>query len=212
MIKQLCAAIGLMATLSCVAEVNIEYYRYTDSKGNLVIDRSIPSEFVAKGYDVIDEHGELVRQVPRALTPEERAVKDARDAAQNELEAIEKAQRDYDIMLLRKYSFVSDIKSEQKRKVNELKVRLSILKGNLKSLRSEIEAEYEKAARIEQRGGNAEPIESRIQQLENKIISTEATLVKHQEGVAELNQEYEQAIQRFKEIANLRQRHQGVQP
>lgn len=216
MLSRLIAGWGLAAAISGMAMLagaqstapDIEYFRYTDENGNLVIDRTIPSQYAGKGYDVLDDNGRLLRQVPRALTPEEFAQKQAREAEQKRVQAQEDAQRDYDVMLLRKYSFVSDIESEQKRKVNELKVRLAILKGNLKTLRSEIELEYEKAARIEQRGGNAAPVEERIQLLENKIITTEATLLKHQESVQALSLEYEQAIARFKQISDLRQRRQ----
>ena len=49
-----------------------EMYRYTNAQGITVIDRQgVPSEFIAKGYEVLNEQGRVVRVVPPAPTAEE---------------------------------------------------------------------------------------------------------------------------------------------
>ena len=54
-----------------------ELYRYTNAEGTVVIDHRIPPQYVAQGYEVLNDKGVVVRVVPRELTPEERELEQA---------------------------------------------------------------------------------------------------------------------------------------
>lgn len=184
-----------------------EYYRYIDSNGSLVIDNDIPPELASKGYSVIDGHGRLLRKVaPRASDEDIQAAKLADQLESQRLEKKRKQDR-YDLSLLRRYSFVSDIEAEKNRKFKELEVSISILKGNLIGVRSELEVEYERAAKIERSG--RKPVQSltdRITSLEEKITTTENMLNKRRAAKDIIGLEYQQAIDRFKELQAIRGR------
>lgn len=184
-----------------------EYYRYTDLNGNMVIDNDIPPELIKNGYDVIDKHGRMIRSIKPQATEEQLIAVTAERKKQQEEEAKLRAQAIYDLSLLRRYSFVSDIEAEKTRKIKEMEISVSILKGNLIGVRSELALELEKAAQIERAGRKlTETQQERIATLEKKITTTEDMLNKRRAARDITGLEYQRSIERFKELQIMRGR------
>ncbi|NRB37281.1 MAG: hypothetical protein HRU20_02300 [Pseudomonadales bacterium] len=184
-----------------------EYYRYINDSGILVIDNDLPVKYASKGYDVINKHGRVIRHVDAQVTGDALL---AAKAAQKRLakeDNLRQAQEQYDMSLLRRYSFVTDIEAEKKRKIREMEISVSILKGNLNSVRSELESEYEKAAQVERTGRAPSKSQvSRIANLEKKITTTEDMLNKRRAARDITSLEYQRSIERFKELQVMRGR------
>ncbi|KAB0546728.1 DUF4124 domain-containing protein [Pseudomonas argentinensis] len=123
-----------------------EMYRYTNAQGITVIDRQgVPSEFIAKGYDVLNEQGRVIRVVPPAPTAEE---------MQKILADRERAKSD--AQLLRLYSSLEDVDRAQARKLAELDGLIGVAKGNLQSVRQQ-QANLQKQAADQERAGREVP-------------------------------------------------------
>jgi len=123
-----------------------EMYRYTNAQGITVIDRQgVPSEFIAKGYEVLNEQGRVVRVVPPAPTAEE---------MQKILADRERAKSD--AQLLRLYSSLEDVDRAQARKLAELDGLIGVAKGNLQSVRQQ-QANLQKQAADQERTGREVP-------------------------------------------------------
>ncbi|MDF3932472.1 DUF4124 domain-containing protein [Pseudomonas citronellolis] len=102
-------------------------YRYVDDKGVTVIDRlGVPSQYIGKGYEVLNEQGRVIRVVPPAPTAEE--LKQRKAAA---------AQASSDAQLLRLYTSVEDVDRARERKMSELDGLSSVARGNLQSLKTQ---------------------------------------------------------------------------
>lgn len=123
-----------------------EMYRYTNAQGITVIDRQgVPSEFIAKGYEVLNEQGRVIRVVPPAPTAEE---------MQKILADRERAKSD--AQLLRLYSSIEDVDRAQARKLAELDGLIGVAKGNLQSARQQ-QANLQKQAADQERAGREVP-------------------------------------------------------
>lgn len=123
-----------------------EMYRYTNAQGITVIDRQgVPSEFIAKGYDVLNEQGRVIRVVPPAPTAEE---------MQKILADRERAKSD--AQLLRLYSSLEDVDRAQARKLAELDGLIGVAKGNLQSVRQQ-QANLQRQAADQERAGREVP-------------------------------------------------------
>lgn len=178
-----------------------QYFRYLDEDGKYVINNLLPPEAAAQGYEVVDGNGRVIRTVERQLTAEEQEKKQDKEKAAKAAEAESDRQLAYDRQLLQKFSFVSDIEAELERKKEGFKVRVSILQGNLKNLRIEIESEYDKAVAMERTSSKiSDMTRERIEQLEKQILSAEALLMKHEQHIVDLEAEYAHAITRFQEL------------
>lgn len=125
-----------------MASQAVEYYRYVDERGITVINRQgVPREYIANGYEVLNERGRVIRTVPRAPTPEE---------YQKILEARE--QEAYDRHLLRLYSMPEDVDRARERRFAELEGLIARVRGNLLSLTDNKAELLNRAANIERAG------------------------------------------------------------
>ena len=94
-------------------------YRYKNEVGGTVVDWQVPVEFIAKGYEVLDESGTVVDIVPRQLTAEEMNDQDL--VARLKQDAVIEKQRlaEWDRQLLLRYSTVDDIEAAHQRALSE---------------------------------------------------------------------------------------------
>ena len=175
------------------------FYRYENVEGVTVIDDHVPPELAYKGYSVLNRSGRVLEVVPRALSEAERrdpngpAVK-ARLAAEDR----ERQQR-FDRALLKRYSAVADIEAARTRKLNEIKVRINLLKGGIATQREQLEKTQEEAAGFE-REGQSVPAElpAAIASLREEIAKTEGQIAQHEKELAAAELRFELEIARFK--------------
>lgn len=134
------AALALLTT--AVAAQAAEYYRYVDTNGITVISRQgVPANVIGNGYEVINEHGRVVRVVPRALTPEEHRLLKA-----------EREQAEIDRQLLRLYSQVSDVDRAEERKLMEIDAFIGLVRRNIADLNEDKAALFNEAGNHERSG------------------------------------------------------------
>lgn len=166
MLKTITFGLTLLGSLCCVMPVAAaEYYRYLNDKGVPVLDRQgVPPEFIEKGYQVVDDQGRVLREIPPAPTPEER-----------ERMAAEKARASSDAQLLRIYSESADVERARDRKLSELDGVIGVAQSNLNSLRVQQANLQSKAAEFE-RASRKVP-EHLIVQIDN-IKAEQASLEK----------------------------------
>ena len=170
-------------------------YRYKDEKGVVVIRSTMPSEMIKRGYEILDRNGKVIQVIPS----------ESEIASQQESVRKKKEQDDYDLSLLRRYSFVKDIEEERRRKITELNTRLNVLKGNLTGVRAELENAYVIVADSERGGKEVDPVQKkRIQKLEEQITVTEQQIKHNEEDIRRREAEYARSMIRFRELQAIR--------
>ena len=136
----------LFCALLPLAAGAAEMYRYKNDQGITVIDRQgVPSQFIGKGYEVLNDQGRVVRVVPPAPTAEE---------MQKLLADRERAKSD--AQLLRLYSAPEDVDRAASRKLAELDGLINIAKGNLQAVRLQ-QSNLQKQAADQERAGRKVP-------------------------------------------------------
>ena len=127
---------GLILFILMTLEVQAQggnLYRYRDDEGNEIIATQIPAEFVKNGYEIINDRGQVIRDVSPTLTDEER------ESQANSLEAIRPAEEDQirqqeeNAQLLRLYRAPEEVVRRRDSILEELDAQLTvlnILKGN----------------------------------------------------------------------------------
>jgi hypothetical protein len=189
----------LMSQLSLAADGRGPYlYRYVDEAGITVINSSISPEYVKRGYEILKMDGSLVKVVPRSLTPEERALAaiDAREKDKEEIEAKRLAKWDKSLML--RYSTIEDIEAARDRALSELRIRISIMRSNVRALTLQVESHQSRAADVERRGGIV-PVEmvAAIGTLRREIKATERSIEERVEETEVVARGFKRDIERF---------------
>lgn len=192
-----------------------QVYRYLNDEGVPVINHSIPPEFVPRGYDILDANTlQLIKRVPRTLTEEERRLRNT-DEARAQLKAEEERKlKEWDESLMIRYSSVSDIEAAESRAVQDLQIRISILKSNLTSIKALIEKEQQSAANMERRGIAApKELLSKIQILRQEIEDTEQAIKIRNHEIDQVKASFLRDIERFKTLSDqVEMRRRGIAP
>ncbi len=187
-----------LCTLSA-ATLAVEFlYRYKNDDGVMVIDYTIPPEFVDHGYEILNPDGTVNRVVDRALTDEEKASRSS-DEYRQRAEAEEAEQlRQWDESLLLRYSSIEDIEAARDRGLSELRIRISILRSNVRSLKQQVENNQAKAADIERGGASVSvDIVSAIDTLQSEIAETERSIEERLNEAEAVGESFQRDIERF---------------
>ena len=119
-------ALGMLLSIVVQAAEtpSIQLYRYVDSRGVTVLDRQgVPPEYVAKGYEILNAQGRVIKVVPPAPTAEQL----------RQVEA-DKLQADADARLMNLYGSVEDVDRVKTRRLAELDALVNVANGNLLAL------------------------------------------------------------------------------
>lgn len=122
-----------------------QLYRYINDNGVTVLDRSVPPQFVGRGYEVLDMDGRVKEVIPAALSPAERQ-------AQRAAEQEQRRQRSADETLLRLYSSVADLDRAHNRQVQQVEALIATAEAGLLTLRSQRDDVQSRAASQERAG------------------------------------------------------------
>jgi hypothetical protein len=181
-----------------------ELYRYTNEEGNTVIDYRVPDQYIANGYEVLSEDGVVLRVVPRELTDEEKAAW-ANQAAENRAAEVDRERlRQWDESLLLRYSSTEDIEDARNRALRDLRIRLSILKSNKRSLKLQIENHQRQAADLERSGLAVPPqLTEAISDAQSQIRVTERSIVEREREIDKVSTSFQRDIDRFVQLQDL---------
>lgn len=190
------AALLLQLAAPMVESANL--YRYTNEEGNVVVDYQVPARYIAQGYEVLNMEGVVLEVVPRQLTEEEKKVLNA----QQELEAAARAEqerlREWDESLLLRYSTIADIEAAEERALRDLRIRMSILKGNKRSLKQQVENYQAQAADLERSGQQVDVARLvAIEDIQEEIQATDRSINDRAREIEEVQAAYQRDKDRF---------------
>jgi len=200
---RLAAPVLLVALAATTADAR-NLYRYTNDRGNPVVDYQVPAEYVAKGYEVLNEDGVVVKVVPRTLTADEQKVFNAQQSLEAQAKAEEKRLREWDESLLLRYSTVADIEDARERALRDLRIRLSILKGNRRSLKQQVENYQAQAADLERIGQKVDVQRlSAIEDMQAEIDATDRAIAERTREIDDVAAAFDRDIERFKMLLDV---------
>ena len=175
-----------------------DLYRYTNNEGNMVVDDRIPGEYSARGYEVLNEEGVVIKVVPRELTEEELQQRGIEEKLAAAAVAEKERLRKWDESLLLRYSTIADIEAARERALRDLRIRVSILKSNTRSLKQQVENYQAVAADTERSGGTVDLAQlTVIEELQSEIGVTERSIIDRQAEVESVQREFQLDINRF---------------
>ena len=197
------ALLVIAALLSGLSQVAFsrDLYRYYDGEGKMVIDYRVPAEYAGAGYEVLNEDGVVIKVVPRELTEEEKQQRNALEIQQAAAEAEQERLRKWDESLLLRYSTIADIEDMRERSLRDLRIRVSILKSNRRSLKQQVENYQSQAADLERRGQEVDVDRLQaIEELQREIAATDRAIAERQREIQEVSAGYQADIERFAQL------------
>ena len=124
-------------------------YRYTNDSGARVMSDAISPYYAAKGYEIIDSRGNVIKIIPKELSPEEKARQQKQREKQATLDA-------WDQKLRSRYHSLTDIEATKKRRLKGIDNSITSLQLTLDNI-SETVKYYQAEAASNERQGVAVP-------------------------------------------------------
>jgi len=192
-------AIALDGTECALAAKQL--YRYTDATGIPVINDRLPPEAIKNGYEVLNGQGVVVSEVPAQMTPEQVVESDEQAAKERAAREAKALQAQKDQLLLMRYSSISDIEAARERALQSIRIRVSILRSNIRSMVQRVENYQAEAANIERAGGtvDGERIDA-INSLRKRLASTQRQLSDRELEMQQVRADYQVDIDRFQHL------------
>lgn len=186
------------------AALSVQLYRYINDEGSTVIDYQVPPEHVKKGYEVLNDKGVVISVVPRELTEEEQQEADARKRLEQEAMLEQQRLQEWDEALLLRYSTVEDIEAAQERALRDLRIRVSILKSNKRSLKQQVENYQAQAAEMERMGRevDVERLQA-IVDLQSEIAISDRAIADREVEIEAVQKAFESDIERFEVLLDM---------
>jgi len=193
-----CLFIAVLLLNVAPAVQSRDLYRYYNDEGNMVVDYQVPAKYVGGGYEVLNDVGVVIKVVPRELTEEEKQAADAQQTLEQQALAEQERLRKWDESLLVRYSSIADIEDARERALSELRIRVSILKSNKRSLKHQVENYQAQAADLERSGQQVDVARLRvIEDLQGEINITDRAIADRQLEIEQVSAAYQLDIERF---------------
>ncbi|WP_290523695.1 hypothetical protein [Alcanivorax sp.] len=170
------------------------YFRHVTPDGVVHLNRTLRTEAIENGYQLLDSHGRVLEEVEGVELNDE-------EARKMRLEQARQAREDKE--LLRLYAGPDDAVRARDRKIDALELSISYEENNLAQLQMKLDDEIAVAARSE-RAGKKVPkgVKEAIDRLKRQIASSEEKLAEFDREIDEAGEEFAPIIKRLKEIEN----------
>ncbi len=176
-------------------------YRYKDENGVTVLGLNIPPHLVGNGYEILSSSGRLIESVAPALTAEQIADRDNKEAEQVRQAMAVKKQKEEDLALLKLYSHPNDAVRVLKRKLQDIDDYISLKNGNISVVKGQLSQEETKAANRERTGKKVpDSTLNKISQQKNKIIEIEQDISVKRAEIPVISKEFDKIITRLESI------------
>ncbi|MBL4571143.1 MAG: hypothetical protein JKY21_08355 [Alcanivorax sp.] len=168
------------------------YFRHYSADGVMHLNRTLTSDAIRSGYQLLDEQGRILEDVKAVnLNDEEARVKRLQQARQ--------ARQDEE--LLRMYAGPEDAVRARDRKIDALDLSISYEENSLAQLQMKLDDEIAVAARNERAGREVpEGVLEAIERLKRQIELAEEKLEAFEADIEEARKEYAPIIQRLEQI------------
>lgn len=144
--KRIIGATLLVSFIGLVGSAQAaQFYRWKDEQGNLFVQSYIPPEYVANGYEIVDEAGNLIKTVAPQISEAEKKAK--------ELSRINgEMQRARDEELLKFYRSPSDVDRAMSTWLSRMDMEIRVKQNRIRIKENEFAKLQEQAANLERSG------------------------------------------------------------
>lgn len=196
--------VGLLGFMLLPMAESAQLYRYQNDQGVTVVDWYIPAAYASRGYEVLNESGQVMKVVPRAPTDSELAEQAAEARERQLAEEAERAQRERDTFLLRRYSSTDDIAAARDRAIRELDIRIAILSSQRGTLSDQLAVHQENQSQKQASGIPLTAYENdTISALQAEIASVDEAIQGRKDQSEAIREAYQRDIERFVDLEDI---------
>ncbi|MCB1599514.1 MAG: DUF4124 domain-containing protein [Lysobacterales bacterium] len=193
-------ALGVHSSAAAAGEKAGKLYKWTDKDGNIHFSDQIPPEAKEYAREKINDQGISVERTERALTPEERAAKEAEERRIAEEAAAKEARRKADEALLNSYASEEDLDRAYSQRMDLLGQTIEARRVEINAREISLSQLVAQAADMERSGRTvSDALKQMITGERAEIERQKQFLVRKEAEKIEAKADYERDLAKYKE-------------
>lgn len=187
--------------LALAAPAMGKMYRYKNDEGETVMSNTLPREALEQGYEVLNDNGRVVEDVPPPPTEEELRERERERERRKQQEKERSEQKEQDRQLLRQYSSPDDAVRALQRKLRERFGTVRLKLGNIRNIEGQIENLQNRAANQERSGEEvSESLREEMERHRAEKASLLSDIRAEMDKADKTREEYRRRVKRLEEL------------
>ncbi len=196
--------LSLLLLIAIQSSVEAKLYKWVDENGNVQYSDKMPPNYVDQSHAELDQRGLPIKQVERAMTPEEVAEKKRIEELRRETQKRLREQKAKDRVLLKTFQSEDDIILARDGKLNLYDTHIRIAYKNIEQLKARLAIKKKKAANLERQGKKIpNKLQRSIDNIRQQIKDNYASILRQGENKKQVREKYGADLARFRELKKL---------
>ena len=185
--------------LTCTFSVQAKMYKWVDENGQVHFGDRIPSKYVVKEHDELNELGVKTRHREAAKTPEQKAEERRLEREQKKIELAEKKKKQRDRVLLDTYTTERDLIVARDSRLDAVNSQIRLAETIISDSNKKIDSMEQQVTDI--KASNREvPLDlyDRIDNEKQQVAVQTQVMQNHKKRSVEISEQFNGYIERFK--------------
>jgi hypothetical protein len=185
--------------LTCTLSAQAKMYKWVDENGQVHFGDKIPTKYLVKEHDELNELGVKTRHREAAKTPEQKAEERRLEREQKKIELAEKKKKQRDRVLLDTYTTERDLIVARDSRLDAVNSQINLAESIIGDSNNKIESMEQQVAEI--KASNREvPVDlyKRIDNEKQQVAVQTKVMENHKKRSIEISEQFNGYIDRFK--------------
>jgi len=185
--------------LTCTFSVQAKMYKWVDENGQVHFGDKIPTKYLVKEHDELNELGVKTRHREAAKTPEQKAEERRLEREQKKIELEEKKKKQRDRVLLDTYTTERDLIVARDSRLDAVNSQINLAESIINDSNNKIESMEQQVAEI--KASNREvPVDlyKRIDNEKQQVAVQTKVMESHKKRSIDISEQFNGYIDRFK--------------
>ena len=185
--------------LACAFPAQAKMYKWVDENGQIHFGDKIPTKYLVKEHDELNEHGVKTKHREAAKTPEQKAEERRLEREQKKIELVEKKKKQRDRVLLDTYTTERDLIVARDSRLDAVNSQIRLAETIISDSNKKIESMEQRVAQI--KASNREvPVDlyDRIDNEKQQVAVQTKVMENHKKRSIEISEQFNGYIERFK--------------
>jgi len=185
--------------LACAFPAQAKMYKWVDENGQIHFGDKIPTKYLVKEHDELNELGVKTRHREAAKTPEQKAEERRLEREQKKIALVEKKKKQRDRVLLDTYTTERDLIVARDSRLDAVNSQIRLAETIISDSNNKIESMEQRVAQI--KASNREvPVDlyNRIDNEKQQVAVQSKVMENHKKRSIEISEQFNGYIERFK--------------
>lgn len=185
--------------LTCTFSAQAKMYKWVDENGQVHFGDKIPTKYLVKEHDELNELGVKTRHREAAKTPEQKAEERRLEREQKKIELLEKKKKQRDRVLLDTYTTERDLIVARDSRLDAVNSQINLAESIISDSGNKIESMEQQVTEI--KASNREvPVDlyNRIDNEKQQVAVQTKVMQNHKKRSVEISEQFNGYIERFK--------------